>query len=96
VPSSVKSLPEAGRRGSRSAKGQIRGGWNFLETGLAANFFRRLTCLQHCGAAFRARLKGCRPQICYIDDIMAWGTNEMTINWNAPLVYIASFLADVR
>lgn len=44
----------------------------------------------------RARLKGCRPQTCYIDDIMAWGTNEMTINWNAPLVYIASFLADAR
>ncbi|MCW0001635.1 glycoside hydrolase family 9 protein [Pararhizobium sp. YC-54] len=44
----------------------------------------------------RARLKGCRPQTCYIDDIMAWGTNEMTINWNAPLVYVASFLADAR
>ncbi|MNU03553.1 Cellulase 1 precursor [compost metagenome] len=44
----------------------------------------------------RARLKGCAPQTCYIDDIMAWGTNEMTINWNAPLVYIASFLADAR
>jgi endoglucanase len=44
----------------------------------------------------RAKLKGCAPQTCYIDDIMAWGTNEMTINWNAPLVYIASFLADAR
>ena len=44
----------------------------------------------------RARLQGCAPQTCYIDDIMAWGTNEMTINWNAPLVYIASFLADAR
>jgi endoglucanase len=44
----------------------------------------------------KARLKGCPPQICYVDDIMAWGANEMTINWNAPLVYIASFLADAR
>lgn len=44
----------------------------------------------------KARLKGCRPQTCYVDDIMSWGTNEMTINWNAPLVYIASFLADAR
>jgi len=44
----------------------------------------------------RAHLQGCVPQACYIDDIMAWGTNEITINWNAPLVYIASFLADAR
>ncbi|WP_349435199.1 glycoside hydrolase family 9 protein [Pararhizobium sp. A13] len=44
----------------------------------------------------KARLKGCLPQTCYVDDIMAWGANEMTINWNAPLVYIASFLADAR
>ncbi|WEZ82888.1 glycoside hydrolase family 9 protein [Rhizobium sp. 32-5/1] len=44
----------------------------------------------------KAKLQGCAPQACYIDDIMAWGTNEITINWNAPLVYIASFLADAR
>ncbi|MCV9961367.1 glycoside hydrolase family 9 protein [Pararhizobium sp. BT-229] len=44
----------------------------------------------------KARLKGCRPQTCYVDDIMSWGTNELTINWNAPLVYVASFLADAR
>ncbi|MDO9414871.1 glycoside hydrolase family 9 protein [Pararhizobium sp.] len=43
-----------------------------------------------------ARLQGCAPQTCYVDDIMAWGSNEITINWNAPLVYIASFLADTR
>ncbi len=44
----------------------------------------------------KAKLQGCAPQACYVDDIMAWGTNEITINWNAPLVYIASFLADAR
>ncbi|MFB2550589.1 glycoside hydrolase family 9 protein [Ensifer soli] len=44
----------------------------------------------------RAKLQGCVPQACYVDDIMAWGSNEITINWNAPLVYIASFLADTR
>nr|WP_275784042.1 glycoside hydrolase family 9 protein [Rhizobium gei] len=44
----------------------------------------------------KEKLGGCAPQTCYIDDIMSWGTNEMTINWNAPLVYIASFLADTR
>ncbi|OLP57237.1 endoglucanase [Rhizobium rhizosphaerae] len=44
----------------------------------------------------RAKLKNCAPQLCYLDDINAWGSNEMAINWNAPLVYMASFLADAR
>ncbi|WP_425348847.1 glycoside hydrolase family 9 protein [Pararhizobium antarcticum] len=44
----------------------------------------------------KEKLQGCVPQACYVDDIMSWGTNEITINWNAPLVYIASFLADAR
>ncbi|OLP59427.1 endoglucanase [Xaviernesmea oryzae] len=42
----------------------------------------------------RAKLKNCPPQLCYLDDINAWGSNEMAINWNAPLVYMASFLAE--
>ncbi|MEU4723546.1 glycoside hydrolase family 9 protein [Nonomuraea dietziae] len=41
-------------------------------------------------------LKGCAPQFCYIDDIESWSTNELTINWNSPLAWIASFLADRR
>ncbi|OCP09157.1 MULTISPECIES: glycoside hydrolase family 9 protein [unclassified Ensifer] len=44
----------------------------------------------------RAHLRGCPPQTCYIDDIEAYGSNEIAINWNAPLVYVASFLADAR
>ena len=44
----------------------------------------------------RTRLQGCAPQTCYADDIEAFGSNEIAINWNAPLVYIASFLADAR
>ncbi|NRQ15712.1 glycoside hydrolase family 9 protein [Ensifer sesbaniae] len=44
----------------------------------------------------RQRLKGCAPQTCYADDIEAYGSNEIAINWNAPLVYVASFLADAR
>lgn len=44
----------------------------------------------------RQRLKGCAPQTCYVDDIEAYGSNEIAINWNAPLVYVASFLADAR
>lgn len=39
-------------------------------------------------------LKGCAPQACYIDDSRSYSTNEIAINWNAPLVWIASFLAD--
>lgn len=39
---------------------------------------------------------GCSAQFCYIDDIGSWSTNEITINWNAPLSWVASFPADVE
>lgn len=39
-------------------------------------------------------LNGCAPQRCYIDDIGSWATNELTVNWNAPLAQIATFAAD--
>ncbi len=39
-------------------------------------------------------LQGCAAQFCYVDDIGAWGVNELTINWNSALAYAASFLAD--
>lgn len=44
----------------------------------------------------KVRLAGCRGPHCYIDDIGAWGVNEIAINWNAALVQVASFLADAR
>ena len=44
--------------------------------------------------AARALLTGCKPQKCYIDDIMSASTNELAINWNSPLAWVASFLAD--
>jgi endoglucanase len=34
------------------------------------------------------------PQFCYIDDIESWSTNEITINWNSALSWVASFVAD--
>ncbi len=40
-------------------------------------------------------LQGCRHQFCYIDNIGSWSTNELTINWNAPTAWIASFVADL-
>jgi endoglucanase len=33
-------------------------------------------------------------QRCFVDSIEAWSTNEVTINWNAPLAWIAEFLQD--
>ena len=38
--------------------------------------------------------QGCAPQFCYVDEIMSWSTNELAINWNSPLVWVASFIAD--
>lgn len=32
------------------------------------------------------------PQLCYMDNIEAWSTNECTINWNAPLAWLAGYL----
>jgi endoglucanase len=34
------------------------------------------------------------PQFCYIDHIESWSTNEITINWNSALSWVASFVAD--
>lgn len=39
-------------------------------------------------------LRGCAPQFCYVDHIESWSTNELTINWNSPLAWIAAFVAD--
>ena len=42
------------------------------------------------------QLAGCAPQACYVDDSRSFSTNEIAINWNAPLTWIGSFLADAR
>lgn len=34
------------------------------------------------------------PMACYLDNLEAWSVNECTINWNAPLCWIASWLDD--
>ncbi|SDD45976.1 glycoside hydrolase family 9 protein [Auraticoccus monumenti] len=36
----------------------------------------------------------CAPQRCYLDDIQSWSTNEITVNWNSALSWVASFVAD--
>ncbi|MFV2012697.1 MULTISPECIES: glycoside hydrolase family 9 protein [unclassified Micromonospora] len=42
----------------------------------------------------RDLLEGCAPMFCYVDDIESYATNEVAINWNSALSWIASFLAD--
>lgn len=37
-------------------------------------------------------LPGCAPQKCFVDHIESWSTNEITINWNAPLAWVSAFL----
>ena len=39
-----------------------------------------------------AGLGGCPPQKCFVDHIQSWSTNEIAINWNAPLAWAAAFL----
>jgi endoglucanase len=34
----------------------------------------------------------CAAQTCWTDHYLAWTQNEITINWNAPLVWVSSFL----
>ncbi|HCT75698.1 MAG TPA: endoglucanase, partial [Micromonosporaceae bacterium] len=40
-------------------------------------------------------LPGCAPAKCYIDEIGSYSTNEVAINWNSALAWIAAF-ADSR
>jgi endoglucanase len=41
-----------------------------------------------------AGLAGCAPEACFVDNIEAWSVNEIAINWNAPLAWVAAFLAE--
>jgi endoglucanase len=36
--------------------------------------------------------KGCAPQTCWVDDVGSFTTNEVAINWNAPLVWVSTWL----
>ena len=40
------------------------------------------------------RLAGCAPAACYIDDIGSYSTNEVAVNWNAPLAWLAAYAAE--
>ncbi|MBB4980847.1 glycoside hydrolase family 9 protein [Streptomyces nymphaeiformis] len=40
------------------------------------------------------KLTGCAPAACYVDDIGSYSTNEVAINWNAPLAWLAAYAAE--
>ena len=41
-------------------------------------------------------LEGCVGQFCYVDDIQSYSTNEVAINWNSALSWVAAFVADLH
>ena len=46
-------------------------------------------------AAKAEGLSGCPPQKCYYDNIESWSTNEVAINWNAPLAWLVAYLDEM-
>ncbi|MCX5231285.1 glycoside hydrolase family 9 protein [Streptomyces sp. NBC_00233] len=44
----------------------------------------------------KERLNGCAPAACYVDDIGSYSTNEVAINWNSSLAWLAAFAAERR
>lgn len=43
----------------------------------------------------KAALLGCIGQMCYVDHIDAYGSNEVAINWNAELAWLTAYLNGV-
>jgi len=38
-------------------------------------------------------LEGCKPQMCYVDDVNSYSTNEVAINWNSALAWVVAWAA---
>jgi endoglucanase len=47
---------------------------------------------QHPDFPYDDRLDGLPPQCCYLDEPTSEVTNDICIRWNAPLVYVSTFL----
>lgn len=43
-------------------------------------------------AALKALPKDAPPMKCYVDDVGSYSTNEITIYWNSPLIFLCAFL----
>jgi endoglucanase len=41
------------------------------------------------------RMRKCAPQTCYVDHIESWSSNEVAINWNAPLAWVTAYLDEI-
>jgi len=41
----------------------------------------------------KAKQQGCKPEKCYLDELPAYSVNEVAINWNASLAWVAAYLA---
>ncbi|PRY37801.1 glycoside hydrolase family 9 protein [Umezawaea tangerina] len=39
-------------------------------------------------------LAGCKPQKCFVDHIEAYSLNEVTVNWNSALAWVANWAAE--
>jgi endoglucanase len=39
-------------------------------------------------------LAGCKPQRCFVDDIQAYSVNEVAVNWNSALAWLANWTAE--
>jgi endoglucanase len=49
------------------------------------------------GDPVASQMRGkCAPQMCWADDARSFTTNEVAINWNAPLVWVSAWLAERR
>jgi len=38
-------------------------------------------------------LAGCVGQLCYVDDCNSYSTNEVAVNWNSALAWVAAWAA---
>jgi endoglucanase len=41
-------------------------------------------------------LAGCAPQKCYVDHYLAYSLNEVCLNWNAPLAWVAAWMDEQK
>jgi endoglucanase len=40
-------------------------------------------------------LQGCLPQLCYVDDVNSYSTNEVAVNWGSALVWVVAWAASL-
>ncbi len=72
---------------------QMKAGWPYAPSGcLSGGPNSNMNDPMIQGAGYK--IGELAPQKCYYDQNDAWSVNEITINWNAPLVWVSSFLED--